>query len=146
MVDKIEITLRNDHVELNRLAEELEGFLEGHDIGPDVAFKVNLALDELVTNVINYGYEDNGEHAIRLLLTLDGQTLRLVLEDDGKPFNPLDVPPPDLDAQVEDRQVGGLGIHFVRQVMDRVTYRRDAGRNVLTMERRLDHVPATDGE
>lgn len=144
MADKIQITLRNDHGELTRLAEELERFLEGHGIGPDVTFKVNLALDELVTNVINYGYDDGGEHAIGLALTVDGQILRLVLEDDGKPFNPLDAPPPDLDAQVEDRRVGGLGIHFVRQVMDSVTYRRDAGRNMLTMERRLDHTPATD--
>ena len=115
---------------------------EGHEVGPDVAFKVNLALDELVTNVINYGYDDEDEHAIRLLVSWDGETLRFVLEDDGKPFNPLDIPPPDLDTPIEDRQVGGLGIHFVRQVMDSVTYRRDGARNVLTMARRLDQAPA----
>jgi serine/threonine-protein kinase RsbW len=146
MVDRFEIRLRNDHEELARLADELDGFFTRHGFGPEVTMKVNLALDELVTNVINYGYDDQGEHVIRLLLSLDGPALQVVLEDDGKPFNPLDAPAPDIDAALEDRTVGGLGIHFVREIMDRVTYRREGRRNLLTMERKLDQAPTDDAD
>jgi serine/threonine-protein kinase RsbW len=145
MVDQLEIQLRNDHGELARLAEALEDFLQRHGCGSEVAMKVNLALDELVTNIINYGYDDGGQHIIRLSLSRDGQVLRMVLEDDGKPFNPLEAPTPDLTAPLEDRAIGGLGIHFVREIMDSVTYRRDGGRNLLTMVRKLDPAPTAAG-
>jgi serine/threonine-protein kinase RsbW len=97
----------------------------------------NLALDEVVTNVIMHGYRDAGRHEILVRLELGIETLTVQVEDDGRPFNPMDVPPPDLELGIEDRPIGGLGIHFVRSVMTSVDYRRAGGHNVLTMLKQI---------
>ena len=95
-----------------------------------------IALVEWVTNVISYAYEDAREHWIVIrFLTGSGQA-RVEVEDDGRAFNPLTLPPVDTHAPLEQRPIGGLGIHMIQQIMDSVEYRREAGRNILTMTRR----------
>jgi len=100
-------------------------------------YSVNLALDELVTNVILYGYEEGSEKeiAVKLETTKDG--LVASVADEAKPFNPLNVAAPDLKAPLEERQLGGLGIHLVRSLMDHVSYKREKGKNVLTIRKRI---------
>ena len=135
--NSLELAVRNDQREVDRVTEAVERFLAGHGAADPVIFKVKLCLDELLTNIISYGFVNAGEHTIRLRLVVTDGALDIELEDDARPFNPLDAPPPDLDADVETREVGGLGIHFVRETMDRVAYRRDGDRNRLTMRRAL---------
>ena len=101
-------------------------------------FAVNLALEELVTNTISYGFADGSEHSITISLHVDGPDLHVRMEDDAKAFNPLESEGPDLDASLADRPIGGLGIHFVRTKMDDIRYERVGARNVLTMRKR-DH-------
>src|SRR5690606_35908678 len=98
--------------------------------------------DELLTNIIAYGYPDGarGEIAVRAAIA-DGR-LRIAIEDDGQPFNPLDHPAPDLESALERRETGGFGIHIVRGSMDRIAYCRLPGRNLLTMECCLREKPA----
>lgn len=131
------LCVRNDLKEIPRVAEAVEQFLEAAGAGGHVVFKVNLCLDELLTNIIRYGFTDDAEHLINLRLAAADGMLDIELEDDASAFNPLDRPPPDLESGVEVREVGGLGIHFVREIMDRVAYRRAGGRNLLTMRRAL---------
>lgn len=98
---------------------------------------MRLVLDELLTNVISYGYSDRDEHLIEVDLTLEDGVLRVRIEDDGAPFNPLHAPAPDTHCPTEDRHIGGLGIHLVTSLMDHVAYERAAEKNRLIMEKRI---------
>jgi len=136
----IEFRLVNRSSELQRLASELEQFAQNHRIPEPDIHAFSLSLDELVTNTIAYGYDDQGPHEIRVRLTLANGRLSAEVEDDGRPFNPLTAPQPDLTSAVEDRPVGGLGIHLVRSLMDHVDYRRESGKNHLMMRKQLSTV------
>jgi len=136
----IELTLVNRSSELQRLASELERFAQNHRIPEPDIHAFSLSLDELVTNTIAYGYDDQGPHEIRVRLALANGRLSAEVEDDGRPFNPLTAPQPDLTSAVEDRPVGGLGIHLVRSLMDHVDYRRESGKNHLMMRKQLSTV------
>lgn len=130
------IALRNDLAEMTHLADELQAFASGHGVSDGTLFAVNLALEELVTNTISYGFEDGGEHVITISLDVDGPDLHVRVEDDAKAFNPLEREAPDLNAPIEDRPIGGLGVHLVRTLMDEVRYERVGARNVLSMRKR----------
>ena len=99
--------------------------------------RINLVLDELVTNIIDYGFDDTGRHEIRVTMAVEGGTLTIEVEDDARAFDPLAAAPPDLTLALEDRPVGGLGIHIVRTVMDTVEYQRRDGHNILTMRKTI---------
>ena len=119
--------------ELDRVTAAIEDFAQEEDWPLDLVFKVNLALEEVVINVMNYGHED-GLHEIDIILTSDEGALTIEIVDDGRPFDPLtDAPIPDVNAELEDRNIGGLGIHLIRKMMDDVRYRREEGKNHLTM-------------
>lgn len=144
MTDHVDATIRNDLAEIGRLTELVEAFGDAHDFPPKLVFKITLCLDELVTNIISYAYDDDAEHAIRVRLGLDDDVLTIVVEDDGRAFDPLQQEAADVDSDIEQREVGGLGVHFLRQAMDRLAYERDGSLNRLTMEARLeaDKAPA----
>jgi anti-sigma regulatory factor (Ser/Thr protein kinase) len=99
--------------------------------------RVQLAVDEASTNVIHYAYS-GGTGRLKLVLELEGDDLIITLIDWGVPFDPNTVPPPDLEADIDNRKIGGLGIYFMRRLMDQVTYTFDAHEgNRLTMKKRL---------
>lgn len=131
------LTLTNELPELERLSEAVEDFGEVNAMSPKDIFQINLALDEVITNIISYAYEDSACHEINVTLELSGQKLMITVIDDGRLFNPLHIPPPDLTASLEEKEVGGLGIHFVRQVMNYVAYEREEGRNKLLLHKEL---------
>jgi serine/threonine-protein kinase RsbW len=127
----------NQRTEIERVVAFAEQFGEAHQLPAEIVMTIHLVLDEVVANIINHGYDDHAEHQIRVTLALDESVLGIRVEDDGRPFDPLAAPPPDLDLPLEERPVGGLGIHIVRSVMDAVEYQRDGGRNVLTMRKTI---------
>ena len=131
------IVLPNQLTELERVAHEVEAFGEAHGIDAKLIFNVKVALDEILTNVISYGYPEGGEHVITVRLALKAAELVIEVEDDGRPFNPLTVAPPDLEAPPEERPIGGLGLHLVRQMTDRLEYRREQNKNFLVMIKAL---------
>jgi anti-sigma regulatory factor (Ser/Thr protein kinase) len=102
-------------------------------LSDDDTVTLNLILDEFVSNVIRHGYEDDDAHDIHIVIGLAGEVATIRIEDEGKPFNPLEAPPPDLDLPIEQRPIGGLGIFIARAMADTIEYRRERGRNVLTM-------------
>ena len=125
------LTLHNDVAEVPLLAEWVEQL--GEELGlemPEV-FQLNLALEEAVVNVMNYAYEDSG--LIDLTAKVVDSEIIFVLEDSGKAFDPTQVDDPDITLSAEDRDIGGLGIFLVQQLMSGVTYSREDGKNVLTM-------------
>ncbi len=117
----------------DRLIETLAAV---HGLSPEVVFKLNLALDEVVTNIIFYAYDDEAEHQIQIRVALETEGVSVRVEDDGRPFNPLDATTPDLGVDVDERPIGGLGVHIVRSLMDALECRREDDRNILIMRKR----------
>jgi serine/threonine-protein kinase RsbW len=107
--------------------------VEQLSVDPEVAFKVELALEELVVNVIYYAYqEDDGD--LEIGCTLEDRTcLCISIRDWGRAFNPLDREAPDISQDISERKVGGLGVHLVKQMVDRIDYESLAGGNMLTL-------------
>jgi len=120
--------------ELERLSALLDEFGERNGVTGKPLFDVKLALDEIVTNVICYA---EASQAIVVRLTRAEAELVIEVEDDGRPFDPIRVAAPDVGAPLDERRVGGLGLHFVRTVIDELAYRRCGNKNVLTMKKRL---------
>lgn len=129
------IRLKNQLAEIGRLSEIVDEMAEAQGWSPKTAYEVNIALDELLTNTISYGHDDGQEHWIDVRLALDNELLTMVIEDDGKAFDPLARPDPDLTQDIEDRAIGGLGIYFVRKLMDSVDYQRVGDKNVVTIKK-----------
>jgi anti-sigma regulatory factor (Ser/Thr protein kinase) len=129
-------TYRNDLAELAQLAADIEAFARQNGLGADTTHAFNLCLDEIFTNIVSYGYTDQLPHEILLELRATPGAVAAVIRDDARPFDPLtEAPAPDLDAPIEERAIGGLGVHFVKTLMTRVTYRREGAWNVLEMAR-----------
>jgi anti-sigma regulatory factor (Ser/Thr protein kinase) len=127
--DLLCLSIRNELAELGPLNREVHAFLATAALPEEVTYAIDLSLEELVTNVIKYSFEEKGTHQIGVRISLEPGEAVLSVEDDGRPFDPLAAPAPDLDIPVEQRPSGGLGIHLVRAVAGKVTYRREAGKN-----------------
>ncbi len=133
----ITIRLPADVREIERLNQLVRRFGELHEIPSRALYAVNLALDEVVTNVVMHGFEIITGQEVAVRVATAGDDLHSEVVDGGREFNPLDAPLPDLTAALEERALGGLGIHLVRSLMDRVEYRRENAKNVLTMRKRI---------
>jgi sigma-B regulation protein RsbU (phosphoserine phosphatase) len=129
--------LRNDLAELQRLNQLVSDFAESHGLPSELVFRLTLVLEEIITNVISYGYEDEMEHEISVRLSWEDPDMKIEVEDDGRPFNPLEAPPPDMVKPLAERPVGGLGIHLVREMMDKLEYRRENDKNLLVLKTRV---------
>ena len=137
MGEKVSIELKSELSELGRLAQIVAEFGQRHQLSSEAQFHTILALEEILSNVISYAYDDSKEHQISVCLLLEQGDLTVEVEDDGAPFDPLEAPEPDMQKPLKERPLGGLGIHLVRNVMDRLEYRRRDGRNLLIMTKNV---------
>jgi anti-sigma regulatory factor (Ser/Thr protein kinase) len=128
------LTIKNRIPEIGRIWPFLDKLTADWSLPDASRHAVQLSLDELVTNIVSYGYVDNEEHDIELDFSINTDVLTIRLRDDARQFNPLEIPDPDIDAPLEERGIGGLGIFFVRNFMDKVEYRYDEPYNILTMK------------
>jgi phosphoserine phosphatase RsbU/P len=135
---KLELTVPNQLDENARVKEHFDTFAEHYDIPKQVRLKMNVVFDELLTNIISYAYQDSKEHSIGIKVELSTDRLKVSMVDDGIPFNPLGVETPDTNLPLEERKIGGLGIHLVRKMMDKVSYRRRIDKNVITVVEYLE--------
>ena len=120
------------------VSKQVLEWLAGLPLSTRAKYSVVLSIEEMVTNIIKYGYDDADEHLIRIQITLDNSHLKLVFEDDGHPFDPTQRPAPDIENIIESRKSGGLGIELVRRMCEKMDYERVPGRNRLTLHiRRL---------
>ncbi len=116
--------IRNEVSEMPKLREAVQTFCERNQLSEDIVFVLDLSLEELITNIIKYGHEDSAEHYIQVDISLHEDLLILEITDDGRPFDPTEIPEPDLDVPLEERRIGGLGIHLVRNYVDSMRYKR----------------------
>jgi anti-sigma regulatory factor (Ser/Thr protein kinase)/class 3 adenylate cyclase len=133
----LHLTANNDLAEIGRIGIDVEKFCADRELGGDIAHAINLSLDELLTNTISYGYDDEAEHLIDIAISVNRDRLTVTIRDDARPFDPTEAAAPDLDAGIDERPIGGLGIHLVRAMMDRVEYRYIQGHNELTLTKLL---------
>jgi len=136
--DKVILEFKNVLTELDKLQEHLESLGKSFGMSKKGIFQINLALEEIFTNIVSYGYKDKAAHWIKITIWPQNGNLNICVEDDGIPFDPLEADVPDLKCPIEDRPIGGLGCHFMRRFMDDVHYERIGENNVLTMKKSLE--------
>ena len=135
--NKVSFKLKSNLSELDTLCENLERFGQSIGLSAKCIFEANLALDELFTNIINYGFKDKNEHIIKITIAHQDDHLIFCIEDDGVPFNPTKAKSPDLECTIENCKIGGLGIHLAKNLMDEVCYQRCKHRNILTLKKSI---------
>jgi len=143
--DVLKMQLRPGEMDFGLCSEKVEAYCHEHGLPQNLTFKISLVLDELVTNIMSYGYDTPEDYTIDISLSCSGEGLELEVADDARPFNPLvEAAKPELDLPLEERArpVGGMGVHLVRSLMDSVTYERVGGRNVLLLKKSLDECPS----
>jgi sigma-B regulation protein RsbU (phosphoserine phosphatase) len=132
-----EYQIKNDLSEIRVLADLVEIFGKKNGFSSDLINDINLSLEEIIHNTIAYGYKDDSIHFINVRISLKGKELLLEIIDDAKPFNPLEAPKPDVDESIEERTEGGLGIFLVRNIMDKMEYRREKDKNILLLKKTI---------
>jgi len=142
---QLEVT--NTLPELDRATQWIAGHLEEAGASPQALYVASLALEELFTNIVKYGHEDpQRPHPVLVELQITPERFRLRLIDDGHPFNPFEQAGPDTSLPIGEREIGGLGIHFVRKMLENCRYRRENDRNIVSVERSLRCAEITTGE
>ncbi len=131
------IILKNKKEEINHFNAILEEFGDNEKIPFRANAEICLAVEEILMNIISYGHLDEDDHEIEVKWWLDEEYFYLEIIDDGIEFDPLKLPEPDLESSVEDRKIGGLGIHFVKKLMHDVKYRRENGQNILFLKKKV---------
>jgi serine/threonine-protein kinase RsbW len=133
-MNKVVINIRNDISELHEIIAAMEELSEKWDLSAKSAMHINLALEEVITNIIFYGFTDKEEHRISIEFIKEKDGVKIIITDDGNPF--------DLTATVDfadkhktsgNRKIGGLGIHFVKTLIDSMSYKRKDEKNILTL-------------
>ncbi|MCB9245335.1 MAG: SpoIIE family protein phosphatase [Flavobacteriales bacterium] len=127
------LKIKNTRDDLKTIESRFTEFCDRTRIKKDICDKIRVVFDELLTNVIDYAFEDELEHLISIRVDLHTNKLVLTIEDDGKPFNPFQKDPPDVNLSMDEREIGGLGIHLVKNLMDEYNYKRLIGKNVVTL-------------
>lgn len=131
------IEIKNDLKEIDRVNEEFHSFLESAGVSVAFGYKFSVVFDELLNNTISYAYTDDAEHAIAVEAEIRGDNLVVTIIDDGMPYNPFTRPAPDTSLSLEEREIGGLGVHLVRNLVEDVGYQRKTNTNVITLTHRL---------
>jgi anti-sigma regulatory factor (Ser/Thr protein kinase) len=128
---QINLSMRNNLKELAALIDKASAFLESQSLPGPAYYKASLVLEEVLTNIVKYAFEDALEHEISVLLAVDDADLVLRFVDDGREFDPLAVPPPAMKESLEESSEGGLGVYLVRKSVNSIEYYRDQSKNVL---------------
>jgi anti-sigma regulatory factor (Ser/Thr protein kinase) len=136
-VTTVERTISNDAEGVAQIALVMDALGAAQQLPAAAVTDMQVALDEVLTNIVNHAHSDRRPHDIRVRLTVTADALEAEIEDDGRPFDPLSIPPPDLGAPLRERAVGGLGIHFARHLMSEVRYTRADNRNHLVLRKLL---------
>jgi len=132
---EVKVTVKNRIEDLLRVNSLFESFATQHDISGRLRYHLLVSIEEILTNIIKYGFDEEGVHPIHITFRRVEEQIEMEFEDRGREFNPLEIGDPDLDSPIEDRQLGGLGIHLVKKMVDEAKYRREGDRNILLLRK-----------
>ncbi|MFZ0612665.1 MAG: ATP-binding protein [Desulfobacterales bacterium] len=135
----LSITLKNRISELEKLDRKLRAFGNGIGLSKACIFQINLAVDELFTNIVKYGYADDDLHTIVVAVSHADGKITIRIEDNGIPFDPAAKQTSKLKDPVENCKIGGLGLHLVQKIMDGIVYERCGEKNVITLTKTIPH-------
>jgi serine/threonine-protein kinase RsbW len=138
----LERTLASRRADLARVGELVDELAAKHQLAPAALVDLRVALDEVVANVVEHG----GAREIRVRLGMHDGLLEAIVEDDGTPFDPWSAPPPDLERPLAERRVGGLGLHFVRNLIEEVDYSSAPGVNRFVLRQRLTTIKSGESD
>ena len=131
----VQITNQRDQVDTVR--KFFDDYSKENKLTEKTVHDIQMALDELLTNIVNYGYEDSDEHKIDVRFGSNDDAVRVEIIDDSKPYNILEQENPDISLSVEDKPIGGLGIFLIKKLMSNVDYYTKEGKNHLVMTKEL---------
>ena len=137
MAAELSIQLSNNRPEIRNLRNRFDIFAKDNKIPEKAIHDVQLALDEIVTNTIEYGYEDDDKHLIDIKFTFNKESLKITIIDDANPYNILDKENPDTSLSLEDKPIGGLGIYLVKHLMTNIDYDYRDGKNHILLTKSL---------
>ena len=132
---EVKVTVKNRIEDLLRVNALFESFATQHDIGGRLRYHLLVSIEEILTNIIKYGFDEEGVHPIHITFRRVEEQIEMEFEDRGREFNPLEIGEPDLDIPLEERKLGGLGIHLVKKMVDEAKYRREGDRNILLLRK-----------
>ena len=134
------IQLESRLEEFQRFESAFTDFARFQNFSDEVIYAIQLSVDELFTNIVSYGYDDSETHIVKFVIDVTQEEVRVEIIDDAKPFNPLDdAPDVNLDLSIEERKIGGVGIHLVKSLMSEVTYVRDGDYNRLRLVKKFEN-------
>lgn len=131
------LCIGNAIADLERIVTLVERFGAANNISQDITNALNVSLDELLNNTISYGYDDELAHSIAVKLSLVGGYVIAEIQDDGKPFDPRESSSRPIEGSLRTRTVGGLGVRFVRALMDELDYERVGRYNIVKIKKKL---------
>ncbi len=136
-IERYEIEIDGTMRSLQVIQRFVEAMLKMLDIADPPAYDIRLAVDEIATNIVKHAYREKPGRIWVTCYRADDE-FHVIVKDEGRPFDPTKMPPPDLTSELEQRTIGGLGIYFVRRVMTRMDYEYKDGKNIVTMVKKLD--------
>jgi len=137
MTMELLLQLSNNRPEIRNLRNRFDIFAKDNEIPTKAIHDIQLALDEIVTNIVEYGYDDDGKHLIDIKFILNEQSLEIIIIDDANPYNILGKEKPDTSLSLEDKPIGGLGIYLVQHLMTNIDYDYRDGKNHLSLSKSL---------
>ncbi len=137
MAIELSLQLTNNRPEIRNLRNRFDIFAQDNELPDKVIHDVQLALDEVVTNIVEYGYDDDDKHLIDIKFIINEQSLEIIIIDDANPYNILDKENPETALALEDKPIGGLGIYLVKHLMTNIDYDYRDGKNHLSLSKSL---------
>jgi anti-anti-sigma factor len=134
---KLSLEFTNDLAELENLSRHVENFCEANGLAKKNVFELNLVIDEVFTNIVSYAFNDNKKHRIKIEIRIINRELMVRIEDDGAPFDPTTAAKADMCCPIEDRKIGGVGLHLINRIMSSVFYKRKKDKNILVLKKCL---------
>lgn len=135
MTPQSSLILPNDVDTIPQLNEYIDCICEENGIDMEIAMSLNLAIEEAVVNVMSYAYPDGAQGKVKIESAVDPNQITFVITDNGIPFDPTAKEDVDVTLSAEERPIGGLGIHLIRQIMTHISYERKDGKNILTLSK-----------
>ncbi len=129
--------IRNDVNELPVLAQKLEELGEQWQLSVALVTNLNLVLEEAISNIIFYAFDDKEEHLIDMDFVFEDKQMTITITDEGKPFDPTKKEAPDITLSAEEREIGGLGIFLMGKIMDSLQYKRENEKNILILKKEI---------
>ncbi len=135
--DRLSFSLKNQLSEIQRFQDAFAQFAIEHDLKTPTIRELHVVFDELLSNIVRYAYLDDKTHEFEVEIDVSTERLMITIVDYGIPFDPLEADTPDTSLPLQERTIGGLGIHLVQNMVDEFTYERDGDRNIVVLVKSL---------